>query len=642
MSNRYSWPGNNNMIGAMETITEIIPSSKADRTEYTTTTLLNETLHSVCVENTGTTTEGNGQNPNRLMRQNSISSDQTHAPSVKMRDDLPNRRYSTSNRRRTLSSSRQGDEILYTRHLSRRHFGRQSTLSAMIGSDIKAMKPTRRSIFDRRKFQQQAYNFLERPTGIKCFVYHVVVFMLVLVCLIFSVLSTIEGQEQDNVKVLLIMEAILVVVFSVEYCIRLWSAGSIGKYKGLRGRLKFARKPICVIDLAVVCASATILLVGRNGNVFAASAIRGIRFLQILRMLHVDRQGGTWRLLGSVVYIHRQELITTLYIGFLALIFSSYFVYLAEKPSIDDRANSGDEKRGKFRSYADALWWGVVTVTTIGYGDHVPITWLGKIIASCFSIFAISFFALPAGILGSGFALKVQQKQRQKQFNRQIPAAACLIQATWRCYATMEETNCSGTWRTYKLSKKRELSNSGSCHDDVFDGRSSKTGSIKRDRPVFRIGSKESKSDETRLGRVRGFCSWTFDLKHEENPANEMPEAYKNAVRASRLLLYYLAKKRFQNSRKPYDVRDVVEQYSQGHANVMMRIKELQRRLDQTLGKPASFTDGDFMCSPNTDRQRFTAGGRLLRLERWTERLDAKMEKIFQTLHRLEHNINGQ
>lgn len=49
-----------------------------------------------------------------------------------------------------------------------------------------------------------------------------------------------------------------------------------------------------------------VLTLGSNGQVFATSAIRGIRFLQILRMLHVDRQGGTWRLLGSVVFIHRQ------------------------------------------------------------------------------------------------------------------------------------------------------------------------------------------------------------------------------------------------------------------------------------------------------------------------------------------------
>ena len=61
-----------------------------------------------------------------------------------------------------------------------------------------------------------------------------------------------------------------------------------------------------VADLIVVVASIVVLSVGSNGQVFATSAIRGIRFLQILRMLHVDRQGGTWRLLGSVVFIHRQ------------------------------------------------------------------------------------------------------------------------------------------------------------------------------------------------------------------------------------------------------------------------------------------------------------------------------------------------
>ncbi|KAK1335336.1 hypothetical protein QTO34_003122 [Cnephaeus nilssonii] len=231
-------------------------------------------------------------------------------------------------------------------------------------------------------------------------------------------------------------EIVLVVFFGTEYVVRLWSAGCRSKYVGVWGRLRFARKPISIIDLIVVVASMVVLCVGSKGQVFATSAIRGIRFLQILRMLHVDRQGGTWRLLGSVVFIHRQELITTLYIGFLGLIFSSYFVYLAEKDAVNEAGR-----------YADALWWGVVTVTTIGYGDKVPQTWVGKTIASCFSVFAISFFALPAGILGSGFALKVQQKQRQKHFNRQIPAAASLIQTAWRCYAA--ENPDSATWKIY-------------------------------------------------------------------------------------------------------------------------------------------------------------------------------------------------
>uniref|UniRef100_A0A672GAC7 Potassium voltage-gated channel subfamily KQT member 1 n=1 Tax=Salarias fasciatus TaxID=181472 RepID=A0A672GAC7_SALFA len=284
-----------------------------------------------------------------------------------------------------------------------------------------------RPVLTRAYIQGRVYNFLERPSGWKCFVYHFAVFLIVLACLILSVLSTIDQYQALAHTTLFWVEIVLVLFFGVEYFVRLWSAGCRSKYVGIWGRLRFARKPISIIDLIVVVASIIVLGVGSKGQVFATSAIRGIRFLQILRMLHVDRQGGTWRLLGSVVFIHRQELITTLYIGFLSLIFSSYFVYLAEKDAASGSA--------QFGNYADALWWGVVTVTTIGYGDKVPQTWIGKTIASCFSVFAISFFALPAGILGSGFALKVQQKQRQKHFNRQIPAAACLIQTSWRCFA---------------------------------------------------------------------------------------------------------------------------------------------------------------------------------------------------------------
>ncbi|KPP79188.1 potassium voltage-gated channel subfamily KQT member 1-like, partial [Scleropages formosus] len=274
-------------------------------------------------------------------------------------------------------------------------------------------------------------------------------FLMVLICLLFSVLSTIEQYAVFATGTLFWMEIVLVVFFGAEYVVRLWSAGCRSKYVGIKGRLRFARKPICIIDLIIVVASVIVLSVGSNGQVFATSAIRGIRFLQILRMLHVDRQGGTWRLLGSVVFIHRQELITTLYIGFLGLIFSSYFVYLAEKDAVDEEGKTG------FSTYADALWWGVVTVTTIGYGDKVPQTWIGKTIASCFSVFAISFFALPAGILGSGFALKVQQKQRQKHFNRQIPAAASLIQTLWRCYAAESPEGCPATWAMYELTVDR-------------------------------------------------------------------------------------------------------------------------------------------------------------------------------------------
>uniref|UniRef100_A0A8C0PU72 Potassium voltage-gated channel subfamily KQT member 1 n=1 Tax=Canis lupus familiaris TaxID=9615 RepID=A0A8C0PU72_CANLF len=468
-------------------------------------------------------------------------------------------------------------------------------------------------------------------------------FLIVLVCLIFSVLSTIEQYVALATGTLFWMEIVLVVFFGTEYVVRLWSAGCRSKYVGIWGRLRFARKPISIIDLIVVLASMVVLCVGSKGQVFATSAIRGIRFLQILRMLHVDRQGGTWRLLGSVVFIHRQELITTLYIGFLGLIFSSYFVYLAEKDAVND---SGQVE---FGSYADALWWGVVTVTTIGYGDKVPQTWVGKTIASCFSVFAISFFALPAGILGSGFALKVQQKQRQKHFNRQIPAAASLIQTAWRCYAA--ENPDSSTWKIYVRKPARShalLSPSPKPKKSVMVKRKKfkqdKDNGVSPGEKMLTVPhitcepvSEERRPDHFSVDncdssvkkspmllevstahfmRTNSFAE-DLDLEGETLLApithvSQLREHHRATIKVIRRMQYFVAKKKFQQARKPYDVRDVIEQYSQGHLNLMVRIKELQRRLDQSIGKPSLFIS---VSEKSKDRGSNTIGARLNRVE---------------------------
>ncbi|CAI4232113.1 unnamed protein product [Auanema sp. JU1783] len=506
----------------------------------------------------------------------------------------------------------------------------------------KAAKPT---------LQSKIYNCLERPAGWKCFLYHFSVFIVVLICLILSVLSTVEEHSLHAAELLFILEVILVVFFAIEYCVRLWAAGCRSKYLGLWGRLKFARKPISAIDLFVVIASIAVLLFGTEGQVFATSAIRGVRFLQILRMLHVDRQGGTWRLLGSVVFIHRQELITTLYIGFLGLIFSSYFVYLAEKDHV-----TPDNKQA-FTSYADALWWGVITMTTIGYGDVVPQTWLGRIVASCFSIFAISFFALPAGILGSGFALKVQQKQRQKHFNRQIPAAATLIQCLWRCHAT--ERHESATWKVHVdplcketnevYKKSSDIANSGSLDmtnrkmSNIFKKQQSKTSLLQKIRAtgvsteldLFEARKFKERTSDTEDPDAKGKLEELDDTEETVKLTRlahvcELTTVHRNAIRALRKIKYFVARKKFQQARKPYDVRDVIEQYSQGHLNMMVRIKELQRRLDQTLGKPGQYTG-----TSTRKGQSNTIGSRLSRLEMQILCMDRKLDTSLHTLSTL-------
>ncbi|CRL08709.1 CLUMA_CG021302, isoform B [Clunio marinus] len=276
-----------------------------------------------------------------------------------------------------------------------------------------------------RRLQSRIYNFLERPRGKLAVVYHVLVFLMVFTCLVLSVFSTIQEYEDQAISLLFTMEIIVVIWFLIEFALR-------------------TNYAFISLDIVTIAASLVVIAMGTSGQVFATSALRGLRFFQILRMVRMDRRGGTWKLLGSVVYAHRQELITTLYIGFLGLIFASFLVYLMEK-------DVEPKDKNKFNNFAQALWWGVITLCTVGYGDAVPTTWQGKIIASFCALLGISFFALPAGILGSGFALKVQQQQRQKHMIRRRQPAATLIQSLWRCYAADEHSLSEATWKIHQV-----------------------------------------------------------------------------------------------------------------------------------------------------------------------------------------------
>uniref|UniRef100_A0A8C2IE34 Potassium voltage-gated channel, KQT-like subfamily, member 5b n=1 Tax=Cyprinus carpio TaxID=7962 RepID=A0A8C2IE34_CYPCA len=330
-----------------------------------------------------------------------------------------------------------------------RERGKQGARLSLLGKPLVYGAQSGRRNARYRRIQNYLYNVLERPRS-WAFIYHAFVFVLVFGCLVLSVFSTIPDHQEMASQSLLILEFVMIVVFGLEYIIRIWSAGCCCRYRGWQGRLRFARKPFCVIDIIVLIASVAVVSAGSQSNIFATSALRSLRFLQILRMVRMDRRGGTWKLLGSVVYAHSKyflyflsiilELVTAWYIGFLVLIFSSFLVYLVEKEFNKD-----------FATYADALWWGTITLTTIGYGDKTPKTWTGRMLSAGFALLGISFFTLPAGILGSGFALKVQEQHRQKHFEKRRNPAACLIQAAWRYYSTDgSRPYLEATWRHYE------------------------------------------------------------------------------------------------------------------------------------------------------------------------------------------------
>ncbi|XP_071245322.1 potassium voltage-gated channel subfamily KQT member 4-like isoform X5 [Salvelinus alpinus] len=508
-----------------------------------------------------------------------------------------------------------------------------------------------------RRLQNLLYNVLERPRA-WAFIYHAFVFVLVFGCLVLSVFSTIPAHQDFSSDCLLILEFVMIVVFGLEYIIRIWSAGCCCRYRGWQGRLRFARKPFCVIDIIVLIASVAVVSAGSQGNIFATSALRSLRFLQILRMVRMDRRGGTWKLLGSVVYAHSKELVTAWYIGFLVLIFSSFLVYLVE-----NKFNS------EFATYADALWWGTITLTTIGYGDKTPKTWTGRMLSAGFALLGISFFALPAGILGSGFALKVQEQHRQKHFEKRRNPAACLIQAAWRYYSTDSSTRpyLGATWR-YHVSllpsqphrhlsfkervrmasprgqsiKSRQTSVSDRRSPGTEAGGTEGTSPAKvqkswsfNDRTRFRpslrlkIQSRSTADADSNMTTEDGFG----DDKgcHCEISVEDLLPSVKSVIRAVRIMKFHVAKKKFKETLRPYDVKDVIEQYSAGHLDMLCRIKSLQTRVDQILGKgqiPLDKKIRDKLLSDGDLLEDMSMLGRVCKVERQVQSIESKLDSL--------------
>ncbi|NWS85896.1 KCNQ2 protein, partial [Toxostoma redivivum] len=589
-------------------------------------------------------------------------------------------------------SSRDGALLIAGSESSKRGSILSKPRSGVSGSG----KPPKRNAFY-RKLQNFLYNVLERPRG-WAFIYHAYVFLLVFSCLVLSVFSTIDEYQNSSEGALYILEIVTIVVFGVEYFVRIWAAGCCCRYRGWRGRLKFARKPFCVIDIMVLIASIAVLAAGSQGNVFATSALRSLRFLQILRMIRMDRRGGTWKLLGSVVYAHSKELITAWYIGFLCLILASFLVYLAEK---------GENEH--FDTYADALWWGLITLTTIGYGDKYPQTWNGRLLAATFTLIGVSFFALPAGILGSGFALKVQEQHRQKHFEKRRNPAAGLIQAAWRFYATnLSRTDLHSTWQYYErtvtvpmystqtqtygasrlipplnqLELLRNLkSKSGltfrkeqqpepspsqkvSLKDRVFSsprgagtkGKGSpQAQGIRRspsaDQSIEDSPSKVPKSwsfgDRSRARqafRIKGAAS-RQNSEEASLPGEDIPDENKScncefvtedltpglkvSIRAVCIMRFLVSKRKFKESLRPYDVMDVIEQYSAGHLDMLSRIKNLQaRQVDQIVGRGSSMTDKDRTKGPAEGElpEDPSMMGRLGKVEKQVQSMEKKLD----------------
>lgn len=230
--------------------------------------------------------------------------------------------------------------------------------------------------------------------------FNIVMLILILLNVVAAILET-DANLYSGFKFLFnIFEATSVGLFTIEYIFRIWSCTEDPKYsRPIEGRLRFALSPFMMIDLIAILPF-YIPIWGMDLRM-----IRVMRLFRLFRLMKMWRYSKSLSLIQKVVISKKEELSITLLSGAILLIVASSLLFYLEH----------DAQPDKFSSIPAAMWWGVVTLTTVGYGDIYPITVLGKFVGSLISLLGIGLFALPAGIISSGFASELQNKSQELQ-----------------------------------------------------------------------------------------------------------------------------------------------------------------------------------------------------------------------------------
>lgn len=193
-------------------------------------------------------------------------------------------------------------------------------------------------------------------------------------------------------------ELFSVAVFTVEYCLRLWSCpdSTDGSYAGsFTGRVKFALTPGALIDLLAILPFYLGFLIGMD--------LRFLRVIRLLRVFKLTRYSATVQMIVSVFKSEASAFIAAFALLLVLLILASSGIYLIEQ----------DVQPEVFGSIPAAMWWAMATLTTVGYGDAIPITPMGKFFGGCITLIGVGMVALPAGILASSFSEQLRRQREQ-------------------------------------------------------------------------------------------------------------------------------------------------------------------------------------------------------------------------------------
>ena len=255
------------------------------------------------------------------------------------------------------------------------------------------------------RFKKRIYEILDvaKPGDRASRLFDIFIVSLIALNVVSIILETVQSIYTKAPRLFGGFEILSVCIFSVEYILRLWSCTTNPSYAApLAGRLRFAKKPLIIFDLLAVLPFYLPFL-GLD-----LRFIRALRLFRLFRVAKLGRYSQALQTFGRIFAMKKEELFMIIFLLLLLIILASSLMYFAEY----------DAQPEVFSSIPHAMWWSIITLTTVGYGDVYPVTAIGKVLAAIIALLGIGMFALPTGILGAAF---VEEIQTQKKSSKLCP-----------------------------------------------------------------------------------------------------------------------------------------------------------------------------------------------------------------------------
>ena len=243
------------------------------------------------------------------------------------------------------------------------------------------------------KFRKRVAFLLEPGTAESGWAYFVdfIIATLVIVNIAALAIDTVPDIPLFYKEHFVLLELITVGVFTLEYILRIWIAKDVEAYRNKKfPRVAFIISFFGIIDFLAILPFFAFYVLGVNYYFLLV--------LRLFRLLKLVRYFTALQLMGRVLHSKKQELFVAVFFIFVLLVFVSFLMYYVEHKAQPEA----------FTSVPDTMWWGIITLTTVGYGDVYPITPMGKLLGGFIALMGIGLFALPAGILASGFSQELK------------------------------------------------------------------------------------------------------------------------------------------------------------------------------------------------------------------------------------------